>query len=70
MTDLQKRISTEVKLESSTPSARTLTTQEADILQCMMDGMQRPRIALAVGLAEAAVKDHIKAILKKAWAEP
>ena len=45
---------------------RTLTDAEAHILLLLKAGKERTEIAADVGADEAAVKEHIKAILRKA----
>ena len=44
---------------------RTLTDREAAILACLTEGQSNKRIARKFGVAEATVKVHIKAILRK-----
>ena len=44
---------------------RTLTHREAAILACLTEGQSNKRIARKFGVAEATVKVHIKAILRK-----
>lgn len=44
---------------------RTLSSREAEILQCLMDGAPNKVIARKLDVAEATVKVHIKAILRK-----
>ena len=45
---------------------RSLTDPEAQILHLLKAGKERTAIAADVGADEAAVKEHIKAILRKA----
>ena len=45
---------------------RSLTDPEAQILLLLKAGKERTEIAADVGADEAAVKEHIKAILRKA----
>ena len=45
---------------------RSLTDPEAHILLLLKAGKQKTEIAAEVGANEAAVKEHIKAILRKA----
>ena len=44
---------------------RTLSSREAEILQCLMEGAPNKVIARKLEVAEATVKVHIKAILRK-----
>lgn len=44
---------------------RTLSTREAEILHCLMEGAPNKIIARKLEVAEATVKVHIKAILRK-----
>ncbi|MXQ11770.1 LuxR C-terminal-related transcriptional regulator [Microvirga makkahensis] len=44
---------------------RTLSSREAEILQCLMEGAPNKVIARRLEVAEATVKVHIKAILRK-----
>jgi two-component system, NarL family, nitrate/nitrite response regulator NarL len=44
---------------------RTLSTREAEILHCLMQGAPNKIIARKLEVAEATVKVHIKAILRK-----
>src|SRR5262249_5667887 len=43
----------------------TLTDRETAILTCLTEGQSNKRIARRFGVAEATVKVHIKAILRK-----
>jgi DNA-binding NarL/FixJ family response regulator len=45
---------------------RSLTDPEAHILRLLKAGKQKAQIAAEVGADEAAVKEHVKAILRKA----
>src|SRR5215213_5021786 len=45
---------------------QSLTDPEAHILLLLKAGKQKTEIAAEVGAADAAVKEHIKAILRKA----
>ena len=45
--------------------ARQLSTRETAILSCLVNGDSNKRIAHDMGVAEATVKTHIKAILRK-----
>ncbi|MEE1655760.1 response regulator transcription factor [Microvirga sp. CF3062] len=52
-------------LESQDSPIRTLSSREAEILQCLMQGAPNKVIARKLDVAEATVKVHIKAILRK-----
>jgi two-component system nitrate/nitrite response regulator NarL len=45
--------------------ARQLSTRETAILSCLVNGDSNKHIARGMGVAEATVKTHIKAILRK-----
>jgi two-component system nitrate/nitrite response regulator NarL len=45
--------------------ARQLSTRETAILSCLVNGESNKHIARGMGVAEATVKTHIKAILRK-----
>ena len=49
---------------------RSLTDPEVHILHLLKAGKERTEIAADVGADEAAVKEHIKAILRKAVGPP
>jgi two-component system nitrate/nitrite response regulator NarL len=51
--------------ESSDSPIRTLSSREAEILRCLMHGAPNKVIARKLDVAEATVKVHIKAILRK-----
>lgn len=51
--------------ESHDSPIRTLSSREAEILQCLMQGAPNKVIARKLDVAEATVKVHIKAILRK-----
>jgi two-component system, NarL family, nitrate/nitrite response regulator NarL len=51
--------------ESKESVIRTLSIREAEILQCLMQGAPNKVIARKLDVAEATVKVHIKAILRK-----
>jgi two-component system, NarL family, nitrate/nitrite response regulator NarL len=51
--------------ESHDSPVRNLSTREAEILQCLMHGAPNKVIARKLDVAEATVKVHIKAILRK-----
>ncbi len=50
---------------SDDPTARRLSAQEADVLHLLMEERRNAVISAQLGLDETAVKDHIKAILRK-----
>lgn len=50
---------------SNDPRARKLSVREAEILRCLMGGEPNKVIARKLNVAEATVKVHIKAILRK-----
>ena len=52
-------------LDSQDSPIRTLSIREAEILQCLMQGSPNKVIARKLDVAEATVKVHIKAILRK-----
>jgi two-component system nitrate/nitrite response regulator NarL len=45
---------------------QSLSQRETQILRCLIDGSSNKHIARQLGVAEATVKVHIKAILRKA----
>jgi two-component system nitrate/nitrite response regulator NarL len=47
------------------PRAHKLSTREAEILECLMEGAPNKVIARRFDVAEATVKVHVKAILRK-----
>jgi two-component system, NarL family, nitrate/nitrite response regulator NarL len=51
--------------EAKDSPARTLSSREAEILHCLMQGAPNKVIARKLDVAEATVKVHIKAILRK-----
>jgi two-component system nitrate/nitrite response regulator NarL len=51
--------------ESNDSPIRTLSSREAEILRCLMHGAPNKVIARKLDVAEATVKVHIKAILRK-----
>jgi len=52
-------------MEAKDSVIRTLSSREAEILQCLMEGAPNKVIARKLDVAEATVKVHIKAILRK-----
>jgi len=53
------------ELEVSDPRLRRLSSREAEILHCLTEGAPNKLIARKLDVAEATVKVHIKAILRK-----
>ncbi len=51
--------------ECSDPKLRRLSTREVEILHCLTEGAPNKLIARKLDVAEATVKVHIKAILRK-----
>jgi len=56
---------TPLVLETHDSPIRTLSSRESEILQCLMQGAPNKVIARKLDVAEATVKVHIKAILRK-----
>jgi two-component system nitrate/nitrite response regulator NarL len=57
-----------IRVTRPTPSdrqARNLSSREAEILRCLMQGAPNKVIARELDVAEATVKVHVKAILRK-----
>ncbi|MBM1169709.1 LuxR C-terminal-related transcriptional regulator [Microvirga arabica] len=54
-----------LSLETHDSPIRTLSSRESEILQCLMQGAPNKVIARKLDVAEATVKVHIKAILRK-----
>lgn len=52
-------------LDTHESPIRTLSSRESEILQCLMQGAPNKVIARKLDVAEATVKVHIKAILRK-----
>ncbi len=53
------------EVEWSDPKLRKLSTRESQILHCLTDGAPNKVIARKLDVAEATVKVHVKAILRK-----
>jgi two-component system nitrate/nitrite response regulator NarL len=51
--------------KTSATGVRSITTREAEILRCLVDGAPNKMIARKLDVAEATVKVHVKAILRK-----
>lgn len=52
-------------MRSGDPMVRKLSVREAEILGCLMEGSSNKVIARKLDVAEATIKVHIKAILRK-----
>ncbi len=61
----QARVLPDACASSGTASTRTLSAQELHILRSVANGACNSVIAAQAGLDDAAVRDHIKAILMK-----
>jgi two-component system, NarL family, nitrate/nitrite response regulator NarL len=55
-----------VPLHAHDTAPQRLSERETQILRCLIDGASNKHIARQLGVAEATVKVHIKAILRKA----
>lgn len=55
----------EAKSKLATPGGHKLSAREAEILSCLMDGAPNKVIARKLDVAEATIKVHVKAILRK-----
>lgn len=55
----------QVQAVTASASTRMLSTREAEILHCLMEGAPNKTIARRLEVAEATVKVHVKAILRK-----
>jgi two-component system, NarL family, nitrate/nitrite response regulator NarL len=66
-TDLRGSNSNKViPLRTQGSASQRLSERETQILHCLIDGSSNKHIARQLGVAEATVKVHIKAILRKA----
>jgi two-component system nitrate/nitrite response regulator NarL len=63
--ELEPHVQAGAELEASDPKLRRLSTREAEILHCLTEGAPNKMIARKLDVAEATVKVHIKAILRK-----
>ena len=63
--ELEPQEEAAVGLEFSDPRLRKLSSRETEILQCLTEGAPNKVIARKLDVAEATVKVHIKAILRK-----
>ncbi len=50
---------------SSDPKAQKLSNREMEVLDCLRDGSSNKVIALKLDVAEATIKVHVKAVLRK-----
>jgi two-component system nitrate/nitrite response regulator NarL len=64
-TELASQDKVGVGLEWSDPKLRKLSTRESQILNCLTEGAPNKVIARKLDVAEATVKVHVKAILRK-----
>jgi two-component system nitrate/nitrite response regulator NarL len=60
---------TEAPIKTHSPGERNLSGREQEILRWLMEGAPNKIIARKLGVAEATVKVHIKAILRKIRAQ-
>jgi DNA-binding CsgD family transcriptional regulator len=65
MADLKQQALIGMRLRFSNRSTRTFSALEGDILRLMMDGMPSREIAVELGLAETAVRDQVRSMLRK-----
>lgn len=65
MADLTKRAFPTARFDPRSKSAPPFDPPEADILPLLMQGKSCNDVAARLALAEDAVKDHIRAILRK-----
>jgi two-component system nitrate/nitrite response regulator NarL len=63
--ELEPQVQAGAESEPSDPRLRRLSTREAEILHCLTEGAPNKMIARKLDVAEATVKVHIKAILRK-----
>ncbi|WP_081435093.1 LuxR C-terminal-related transcriptional regulator [Nitrobacter hamburgensis] len=56
-------------LGSENTGAPPLSPRELVILRCLISGSSNKSIARKIGIAEATVKVHVKAILRKIWVQ-
>jgi two-component system nitrate/nitrite response regulator NarL len=56
---------TEARIDNCLPGERRLSQREQEILRWLMEGAPNKVIARKLNVAEATVKVHIKAILRK-----
>ena len=63
--ELEPHVQAGAELEASDPKLRRLSSREAEILHCLTEGAPNKMIARKLDVAEATVKVHIKAILRK-----
>jgi two-component system nitrate/nitrite response regulator NarL len=60
---------TEVRINDHLPGERNLSGREEAILRLLTEGAPNKIIARKLGMAEATVKVHVKAILRKLRAQ-
>lgn len=46
-------------------SLPSLTRREGEVLQCMVDGLRRSQIAVALGMSPNTVRTHVQSVLQK-----
>jgi two-component system, NarL family, nitrate/nitrite response regulator NarL len=63
--ELEPQAQAGAESELSDPRLRRLSTREAEILHCLTEGAPNKLIARKLDVAEATVKVHVKAILRK-----
>jgi two-component system nitrate/nitrite response regulator NarL len=63
--ELESQEKAGIGLEWSDPRLRKLSSRESQILHCLTDGAPNKVIARKLDVAEATVKVHVKAILRK-----
>jgi two-component system, NarL family, nitrate/nitrite response regulator NarL len=63
--EVEPHIQAGTELDMSDPRLRKLSSREAEILHCLTEGAPNKLIARKLDVAEATVKVHIKAILRK-----
>lgn len=65
MADLDKRVSLTPRFNHPDPRTSALDVREADILRLLGQGRSYGEVAGTLDLAERAVRDHVRSILKK-----
>jgi two-component system, NarL family, nitrate/nitrite response regulator NarL len=63
--EVEPHVQAGTELDASDPRLRRLSSREAEILHCLTEGAPNKLIARKLDVAEATVKVHIKAILRK-----
>jgi two-component system nitrate/nitrite response regulator NarL len=64
-TGIDEGVAAEIPTLNADPEHKKLSDREMDILLCLMKGESNKLIARKFGIAEATVKVHLKAILRK-----